>query len=109
LAQFPDCLVTLFLVVLLFDISAGRFYRSPIFPKVSNSSLTRIRTENDANTAQKELDVYTDAEGNLEKQVKEGLATETNLEELRYNKVTLEIDLLTAKANLSRTHPAPKP
>jgi hypothetical protein len=107
LAQFPGCLVTLFLVVLLFDIPAGRFCRSPIFPEVSNSSLTRIRTENDANTTQKELDVYTDAEANLENQVKEGLATETNLEEFRYNKVTLEIGLLTANGNLSQTHPAP--
>jgi hypothetical protein len=44
------------------------------------------------------LEVYNDAEGDLEKQVKEGLATETNLEELRYNKVTLEIELLTANA-----------
>ena len=45
----------------------------------------------------RQLEVYNDAKGDLGKQVKERLATETNLEEFRYNKVALEIELLTTK------------
>jgi len=58
---------------------------------------------------QRQLDVYNQAEGNLEKQVKEGLATQVDLERLRYNKASLEIDLLTAKSDLSQPHPTPQP
>lgn len=46
---------------------------------------------------QRQLDVYTEAEANLEKQVKQGLATEADLERLRYNKLTVQIELLKAK------------
>jgi hypothetical protein len=58
---------------------------------------------------QPQLEVYNDAEGDLEKKVKEWLATEANLEKLRYNKATLEIELLTAKGKRSKTHPGPTP
>ena len=46
---------------------------------------------------QRQLDVYMEAEANLEKQVKQGLATEADLERLRYNKLTVQIELLKAK------------
>jgi hypothetical protein len=46
---------------------------------------------------QRQLDVYIEAEANLEKQVKQGLATEADLERLRYNKLTVQIELLKAK------------
>ena len=46
---------------------------------------------------QRHLDVYTEAETNLEKQVKEGMATEADLERLRYNKLSIQIELLKAK------------
>ncbi|MBV8212071.1 MAG: hypothetical protein JOZ08_02450 [Verrucomicrobia bacterium] len=53
--------------------------------------------EKKAQALQRQLDVYTEAETNLEKQVKEGLATEADLERLRYDKLTVQIDLLKAK------------
>src|SRR6266436_4712508 len=40
---------------------------------------------------QRQVDVYNEAEGNLEKHVKEGLAPQADLERLRYNKASLEI------------------
>jgi hypothetical protein len=46
---------------------------------------------------QRHLDVYTEAEANLEKQVKAGLATEADLERLRYNKLSIQIELIEAK------------
>jgi hypothetical protein len=46
---------------------------------------------------QRHLDVYTEAEANLEKQVKDGLATQADLERVRYNKLSVEIDLFKAK------------
>jgi hypothetical protein len=58
---------------------------------------------------QRHLDVYNEAEGNLEKQVKQGLATQADLEELRYNKATLEIELLNTQNNTSPQQPAPQP
>jgi len=41
---------------------------------------------------QRHLDVYSEAEANLEKQVKEGLTTQADLERLRYDKLSVEID-----------------
>jgi len=41
--------------------------------------------------------------------VKEGLAPQADLERLRYNKASLEIELLTAKSDLSQPHPTPQP
>jgi hypothetical protein len=46
---------------------------------------------------QRHLDVYVEAEANLEQQVKDGLATQADLERLRYNKLSVEIELFKAK------------
>ncbi|HEX6565690.1 MAG TPA: hypothetical protein VF020_15475 [Chthoniobacterales bacterium] len=53
--------------------------------------------EKKADALQRQLDVYTEAETHLEKQVKDGLATQADLERLRYNKLTVQIDLFKAK------------
>jgi hypothetical protein len=58
---------------------------------------------------QHQLDVYNEAEASLEKHVKEGLATQADLERLRYNKATVEIDLFGAKSELSKAQPTPQP
>ncbi|HET9376447.1 MAG TPA: hypothetical protein VFO40_15850 [Chthoniobacterales bacterium] len=50
-----------------------------------------------AQVLESQLDVYIEAEANLEKRVKEGLATQADLERLRYNKYSVEIDLFNAK------------
>jgi hypothetical protein len=41
--------------------------------------------------------------------VKEGLATQADLEQLRYNKASLEIDLLNTRNSISQQQPAPQP
>src|SRR5271156_5632956 len=51
------------------------------------------KPEEKAQVLQRQLDVYKEAEANLEKQVRQGLATQADLERLRYNKVSVEIDL----------------
>ena len=53
--------------------------------------------EKKAEALQRELDVYTEAETNLEKQVKDGLATQADLERLRYDKLSVQISLFKAK------------
>jgi hypothetical protein len=53
--------------------------------------------EKEAEALQRQLDVYTEAEINLEKQVKEGLATQADLERLRYDKLSVQINLFKAK------------
>ena len=53
--------------------------------------------EKKAEALQRQLDVYTEAETNLEKQVKDGLATEADLERLRYDKLSVQISLFKAK------------
>jgi hypothetical protein len=55
------------------------------------------KPEEKAQVLQRHLDVYSEAETNLEKQVKEGLATQADLERLRYNKLSVEIDLFKVK------------
>jgi hypothetical protein len=55
------------------------------------------KPEEKAQVLQRQLDVYSEAEGNLEKQVKQGLATQADLERLRYNRLSVEIDLLGVK------------
>jgi len=50
-----------------------------------------------ADALQRQLDVYTEAETNLQKQVKDGLATQADLERLRYDKLSIQIELLKAK------------
>jgi hypothetical protein len=70
------------------------------------------KPEEKAQVLQRQLDVYREAEANLEKQVKEGLATQADLERLRFNRVSAEIDLFKVK-NLPDEHesagqPTPK-
>jgi hypothetical protein len=67
------------------------------------------KPEDRARVLQRQLDVYNEAEGNLEKHVKEGLVTQADLERLRYDKASLEIDLLTDKSDLSQPRPTPQP
>jgi len=50
-----------------------------------------------AQVLESQLDVYIEAEANLEKRVKEGLATQADLERLRYNRYSVEIALFNAK------------
>ena len=44
-----------------------------------------------ARVLQRQLDVYNEAEGNLEKHVKKGLVTQADLERLRYDPVALPL------------------
>jgi hypothetical protein len=53
--------------------------------------------EKRADALQRQLDVYTEAETHLEKQVKDGLATQADLERLRYDKLSVQINLFKAK------------
>ena len=50
-----------------------------------------------AQVLQRQLEVYREAEANLEKQVKDGLATQANLERLRYGKASVEINLFNVR------------
>ena len=70
------------------------------------------KPEEKAQVLERHLDVYREAEANLEKQVKEGMATQGDLERLRYNKFSVEIDLFNLK-NMHEEHdstvqPTPK-
>ena len=67
------------------------------------------KPEDRVRVLQQQLDVYNEAEGNLEKQVKEGLAPEADLDHLRYNKASLEIELSTARKNLAPPAATPTP
>jgi hypothetical protein len=53
--------------------------------------------EKKAEALQRQLDVYVEAETNLEKQVKDGLATQADLERLRFDKLSVQINLFKAK------------
>jgi hypothetical protein len=53
--------------------------------------------EKKAEALQRQLDVYAEAETNLEKQVKAGLATQGDLERLRYDKLSVQINLFKIK------------
>ena len=70
------------------------------------------KPEEKAQVLQRHLDVYTEAEANLEKQVKKGLATQADLERLRYNRLSVEIDLFNVKnpsdSHESTAQPTPK-
>src|ERR1700758_4455956 len=70
------------------------------------------KPEEKVQVLERHLDVYREAEEHLEKQVKEGLATQADLERLRYNRVSVEIDLFNLK-NMHEEHdstvqPTPK-
>src|ERR1700722_9505073 len=67
------------------------------------------KPEDRVRVLQHQLDVYSEAETSLEKHVKEGLATQADLERLRYNKSTVEIGLFEAKSDLSKAPPTPQP
>ena len=67
------------------------------------------KPEEQARVLEHHLDVYREAETNLEKQVKEGMATQADLERLRYNKVSVEIDLLNVKNMHEAQEPAVQP
>ena len=70
------------------------------------------KPEEKAQVLERQLDVYLEAESNLEKQVKEGMATQADLERLRYNKLSVEIDLFNVKnmhdEHESAVQPTPK-
>jgi hypothetical protein len=66
------------------------------------------KPEDRAQILQKHLDVYNEAEVNLERQVKEGLETQADLERLLYDKASVEINLLTTKNSISRQQPSPQ-
>ena len=55
------------------------------------------KPEQKVQVLQRQLDVYSEAEANLEKQVRQGLATQADLERLRYNELSVEIDLFNNK------------
>ena len=55
------------------------------------------KPEDKAEVLQRQVDVYSDAETNLEKLVKLGLASQADVERLRYKKATVEIELYKAK------------
>jgi len=70
------------------------------------------KPEEKVEVLQRQLDVYTEAEASLEKKVKDSLATQADLERLRYDKVSVEIKLLNAKTahdhQESAVQPRPK-
>jgi hypothetical protein len=53
--------------------------------------------EKKAEALQRQLDVYVEAETNLEKQVKDGWATQADLERLRCDKLSVQINLFKTK------------
>jgi hypothetical protein len=70
------------------------------------------KPEEKAQVLQRQLDVYNEAEANLEMQVRKGLATQPDLERLRYNKLSVAIDLFNNKnvhdEHGSAAQPTPK-
>jgi hypothetical protein len=67
------------------------------------------KPEDQIRIMQRQLEVYDEAEENLEKQVQQGLSTQADLERLRYYKVSLEIRLLTVKTESTQPRPVPQP
>jgi hypothetical protein len=65
------------------------------------------KPEEKVQVLQRHLEIYNEAEANLEKQVKENLATQADLERLRYNKASVEIELLNTKNSEARTAATP--
>jgi multidrug resistance efflux pump len=66
------------------------------------------KPEEKAQVLQRHLDVYKEAEANVEKQVKDGLATQADLERLRYNVASVEIELLQTKGDQARHDATPQ-
>jgi hypothetical protein len=67
------------------------------------------KPEEKAQVLQRQLDVYKEAEANLELQVKKGLATQADLERLRYNRLSVEIDLFNCRNVHDEHGPAAEP
>ena len=55
------------------------------------------KPEEKAQVLQRQLDVYNEAQANLEKQVREGALPHAELERLVYDKLSIEIDLVKLK------------
>jgi hypothetical protein len=55
------------------------------------------KPEEKAQVLQRQLDVYNEAQANLEKQVRDGLVPHAELERLLYDKLSVEIDLFNIK------------
>ena len=67
------------------------------------------KPEEKAQVLQRQLDTYNMAEANLEHQVKTRLATRADLERLRYNKASVEIELLNVKNSQAQHESTPQP
>ncbi len=67
------------------------------------------KPEEKAQVLQRQLDTYNEAEANLEHQVKTNLATRADLERLRYNKASVEIELLNVKNSQAQHESTPQP
>ena len=60
----------------------------------SRHKLTWLRARKNGRTfLQKQLEIYAEAEDNLQKQIKEGKAENADLDHLRYERLGAEIDL----------------
>jgi len=67
------------------------------------------KPEEKAQVLQRQLNTYNEAEANLEHQVKTNLATRADLERLRYNKASIEIELLNVKNSQAQHESTPQP
>jgi multidrug resistance efflux pump len=67
------------------------------------------KPEEKAQVLQRQLNTYNEAEANLERQVKTNLATRADLERLRYNKASIEIELLNVKNSEAQHQSTPQP
>ena len=67
------------------------------------------KPEEKAQVLQRQLDVYTDAEADLEKKVREGLVPHADLEQLRFDRLSLEIDLFKVRNVQDEHQSAPQP
>jgi hypothetical protein len=65
--------------------------------------------ERKAEILQRQLDVYIEAEANVEKWVRDGLVTDADLERLRYNKFSVQIALLKVKSGQGNREPNAQP
>ena len=55
------------------------------------------KPEEKAQVLQRQLDIYNEAQANLEKQVRDGVLPHAELERLLYDKLSVEIDLFNVK------------
>jgi len=57
--------------------------------------------EERADVLQKQLEIFAEAEDNLQKQIKEGKAENADLDHLRYERLGVEIDLETLRRGMA--------